>query len=220
MSQTPSQLRELPAPLPEGEHVIWQGKPTFKGLAYRGFFIRQVAVCFGLLVAWKAWASWSAGSSPMDVVTYASLLLIPTSAGVALLAGLAFLFRRASRYTITSKRVLIQCGVALPVTFNFPLGKVANAALRLNRDGSGDIPLELGDSPRMSYVLLWPHIRPWRLQSPQPMLHSVPDAANVAAKLAEALKGQHDSSAVSFTQTADGPAPSGSLSDSHSPVAA
>jgi hypothetical protein len=220
MSQSPSQLRELPAPLPDGEHVIWQGKPTFKGLALRGFHIREVAICIGLLLAWKAWANWSSGSSPMEVVTYASLLLIPTSAGVAMLAGLAFLFRRASCYTITNKRVLIQCGVALPMTVNIPLGKVASAALRLNSDGSGDIPLQLGEAPRMSYVVLWPHIRPWRLQQPQPMLHSVPDAAGVAAKLAEALKGQHDSSAVSVTPAADGTQSSGSLTDSHSPVAA
>ena len=58
-----------------------------------------------------------------------------------MLAGLAWLFRRAACYTITSKRVLFQFGVALPMTMNIPLGKIANAALKTYRDGSGDIPL-------------------------------------------------------------------------------
>ena len=49
----------------------------------------------------------------------------------------------------------------------------------------------------MSYLLLWPHIRPWRLRAPEPMLSSIPDAAKVAAKLAEALTGQPGPSAIS-----------------------
>ena len=44
------QFKELPAPLPVGERVIWQGKPTFKGLALRSFHIREVAIYFGLLL--------------------------------------------------------------------------------------------------------------------------------------------------------------------------
>ena len=48
-------------------------------------------------------------------------------------------------YTITSKRVLFQFGVALPMTMNIPFGKIANAALKTYRDGSGDIPLHLSD---------------------------------------------------------------------------
>ena len=45
------QFKELPAPLPVGERVIWQGKPTFRGLAWRSFHIREVAIYFGLLLA-------------------------------------------------------------------------------------------------------------------------------------------------------------------------
>ena len=114
------------------------------------------------------------------------------------LAGLAWLFRRAACYTITSKRVLFQFGVALPMTMNIPLVKVGNAALKTYRDGSGDIPLQLSDNDRVSYLLLWPHIRPWRLRAPEPMLNSIPDAARVAAKLAEVLTGQPGPSAISL----------------------
>jgi hypothetical protein len=220
MSEAPSQFRELPAPLPEGERVIWQGKPTFKGMALRSFHIREVAIYFGLLMAWKCWSNWSQGQSPVDAALAASFLIIPAVGGIGLLAVLAWLFRRASCYTITSKRILLQTGVALPLTMNIPLGKIANAALRTNRDGSGDIPLQLADTPRVSYVVLWPHIRPWRLRSPEPMLTSVPDVANVAAKLAEALKGQHDASEISLVKPANGGPASGPLSNSTTTVAA
>ncbi len=55
----------------------------------------------------------------------------------------------------------------------------------------------------MSYLLLWPHIRPWRLRVSEPMLNSIPDAAEVAAKLAEALTGQPGPSAISLVQFGD-----------------
>ena len=58
------QFKELPAALPVGERVIWQGKPTFEGLAWRSFHIREVAIYFGLLLAWRLWSSWSHGVPP------------------------------------------------------------------------------------------------------------------------------------------------------------
>ena len=214
MTQAPSQFRELPSPLPEGERVIWQGKPTYKGLAFRSFHIREALIYVVLLVSWKSWSNWSSGRSISEAVASTLPPLLLALGGIALLAMLAWLFRRATCYTITDKRILLQSGVALPVTMNIPLGKIGNAALRTRRDGSGDIPLQLIDTDRVSMVLLWPHIRPWRLQRPEPMLVSVPAAADVAAKLAEALKGRHDSSAVSVVKPASGGPIEGPLSSS------
>lgn len=193
-------FKELPAPLPAGERVIWQGKPTFAGLALRSFHIREVAIYFGLLLVWRLWSNWSQGMAAADATNSALWLIVPASSAIAVLAGLAWLFRRAACYTITSKRVLFQFGVALPMTMNIPLSKITNAALKIYRDGSGDIPLQVSDSKRVSYLLLWPHIRPWRMRVPEPMLSSVPDAAKVAAKLAEALTGQPGPSAISLVQ--------------------
>jgi Bacterial PH domain len=195
-----NQFKELPSPLPVGERVIWQGKPTFKGLALRSFHIREVAIYFGLLLAWRLWSNWSYGTPVAEAVTSALWLIVPAISAIAVLAGLAWLFQRAACYTITSKRILFQFGVALPMTMNIPLGKIANAALKTYRDGSGDIPLRLSDSGRVSYLLLWPHVRPWRLRAPEPMLNSIPDSAKVAAKLAEALTGQPDPSTISLVQ--------------------
>ena len=190
-------FKELPAPLPVGERVIWQGKPQFKGLALRAFHIREVAVYFGLLLIWRLWSNWSLGVPATEAAISALWLIVPALSAIAVLAGLASLFRRAACYTITSKRILFQFGVALPMTMNIPLGKIAGAALKTYRDGSGDIPLHLSDGDRVSYLLLWPHIRPWRLRAPEPMLISIPDAAGVAAKLMDALTGRPGPAAIS-----------------------
>ncbi len=197
------QFKELPAPLPAGERVVWQGKPSFKGLALRSFHIREVAVYFGLLLVWRLWSNWSNGLTATDAAISALWLIAPAVSAMAVLAGLAWLFRRAACYTITTKRVLFQFGVALPMTMNIPLSKSANAALKTYRDGSGDIPLRVLDDKRVSYALLWPHIRPWHLRAPEPMLRAVPDAAIAAAKLAEVLGGQPAPGAVALSPSAN-----------------
>jgi hypothetical protein len=214
------QFKKLPASLPVGERVIWQGKPSFKGLALRSFHVREVAIYFGVLLAWRLWSNWSHGMPTGDAVISALWLIAPAISAITVLAGLAWLFRRAACYTITSKRVLFQFGVALPMTMNVPLSKIANAALKIHRDGSGDIPLGVSDSKRVSYLLLWPHIRPWRLRAPEPMLCALPDAAIVAAKLSEALGGQPAPTAVALPASAKRNLASGVTANSPSTAAA
>lgn len=198
MKHDPSQFQELPSPLPEGERTIWRGRPTFKGLALRAFHIREVGIYFGLILMWRLWSNWRDGASPNDLAVAALWIIVPAVISFSVLAGLAWAFRRATTYTITSRRVLLQFGVALPMTMNIPLSKIENAALKAYGDGSGDIPLKLTGGERASFLLLWPHIRPWRLRSSEPMLRSIPDASNVAARLAEVLSGQPGPSAVSL----------------------
>jgi hypothetical protein len=214
------QFKELPAPLPVGERVIWQGKPSLKGLALRSFHIREVAIYFGLLMAWKLGSNWSHGASFGEAVTSVLWLVAPAISAIAVLAALAWLFRRAACYTITTKRVLFQFGVALPMTMNIPLSKIASAALKTYRDGSGDIPLALSGSDRVSYVLLWPHIRPWRLRTPEPMLRALPDAAIAAARLSEALTGQPGPVAIVLSPSASRGLVSDAAANTPSTVAA
>jgi hypothetical protein len=183
-------LKELPAPLPEGERVIWRGRPSVKGLALRAFHVRELPLYFGAFLAWRLW-SLHAGNAPLKDYAWATVATIgPAIVSAAVLTGLAWLFARAACYTVTSKRVLLQFGVALPMTMNIPLSKISGAALKTYRDGSGDIPLKLADNERVSHLLLWPHVRPWKLIVSEPMLRAVPDAAVAAAKLSEALTGQ------------------------------
>jgi len=212
--------KQLPASLPVGERVIWQGKPSFAGLALRTFHIREVAIYFGIVLVWRLGSDGAHGVPALEMVSSALLLLVAAFSAIAVLAGLAWLFRRASCYTITSKRVLFQFGVALPVTMNIPLGKIANAAVKTYRDGSGNIPLQLADGKRVSYLLLWPHIRPWRLRAPEPMLNGIPDAAKVAVQLAEALGGPAGPAAISLAQCDDAGSVPDAKRDAPSSVAA
>ncbi len=55
--------RGLPALLPEGERLLWQGSPRWQSLAVRAYQVRKVAVYFGILVAWRIAAGVNAGHS-------------------------------------------------------------------------------------------------------------------------------------------------------------
>jgi hypothetical protein len=197
-----SQFQELPAPLPQGERMIWRGKPSVKGLALRAFHVREVPIYFGVFLAWRLWSLHGKGAALPDYAWATAATVGPAIISVAVLTGLAWLFARAATYTITSKRVLLQFGVALPMTMNIPLSKIAGAALKSYRDGSGDIPLKLADHERVSHLLLWPHVRPWKLITSEPMLRAVPNAAIAAAKLNEALTGAPGPQAVQLSAIA------------------
>ena len=53
-----------------------------------------------------------------------------------------------------------------------------------------------------AWLLLWPHVRPWRLRAAQPMLRGIPDAAAVAARLAELLGGKPTPAALAVMPSA------------------
>jgi hypothetical protein len=159
--------------------MLWQGSPEWKRLALTAFHVRAVGVYFALLAAWGLL---SGGSLAGVVATGAAGV-----AAVGLLCLLAWLSARSAVYTITDRRIVLRVGVALPTCFNIPLKIVGTAALRRHPDGSADIPLQLNGPDRLGWLMLWPHARPWRLSTPEPMLRAVPDGEAVAALLARAL---------------------------------
>lgn len=177
----------LPAMPPEGERILWQGSPGWRGLAWRAFHVRDVSVYFAALVAAQPVLALIAGASLLASVK--SMLWVGAAGAVAIgaLSLLAWLSARGTVYTITSRRLVMRFGVALPMTINLPFAVVAQAGLRQRRDGSGDLPIGIASGERVSYIVLWPHARPWRLGRPEPMLREVPDAARVADLLGRAL---------------------------------
>ena len=72
------------------------------------------------------------------------------------------------------------------MTVQIPFTKIVSAAARRHSDGSGDIPVTVNG--RMSYWVMWPHVRPWRMLRPQPMMRGISDVETVSAILGEALK--------------------------------
>jgi hypothetical protein len=188
----------LPGKMPEGEKLLWQGAPRWQALARRCFKVRAVAVYFGIFAVWWAALAWSEGAG-LAAAALAGLKLVPIAAlAIALLAGLAWLTARTTIYSITSKRVAIRFGIALPMTINLPFSKIGSADLKMYADGTGDIVLSPMGRDRLAYLHLWPHVRPWRFAKAEPMLRSLPEPREAGRILAEAM-----SAAVSQRQAAE-----------------
>ena len=177
----------IPAPLPAGEALLWQGSPDWKALAIGPFHARKVALWFVAIAAFELLWTLSRDLPLAGAVPGVAKTLALGAVAVGVLVLLAWLNGRVTIYSITTRRVLIRFGVALQVTMNLPFVQVREANVALGRDGVGDIPLALRDTRRVGYLTLWPHVRPWRIAAPEPMLRSVPDAARVAALLGAAM---------------------------------
>ena len=119
--------------------------------------------------------------------------------GLSIIYGLAWVQARATTYTLTTARVVLRIGAALPVTFNLPFAQVGAASLDLRRDGTGTIALETLGETRISVLVAWPHLRPGHWEKTQPALRSVPDAGRVARMLAEAAEARLTMPQVSRT---------------------
>lgn len=190
----------LPELLPEGEFVRWQGRPDWKDLAINGFHVRKLAVYFLILLLARILVQGNAGAPLSETVGSTSLLAVLAAAVLGFLALYAWLAARAARYTLTNRRLVIRCGATLPMTVNLPFDLVASADLCVRRNGCGDLPLTLHAEERASWVILWPHVKPWSLRQVKPMLRSVPEAHVVGEKLAAALRDHNRDTTVSGTK--------------------
>jgi hypothetical protein len=178
-------LPEIP---PEGERILWQGAPGWMGLARRAFHVRKVIIYFAVIFVWFLATKLLAGESLVQGVLLGSWLLALALVAIGLLLLLAWANSRATLYTLTNRRVVMRFGVAVSMTINIPFTQIGSAGLRRYEDGTGDITLTLAGRPRVSYLVLWPHVRPWRFGQVEPMLRVVPDAARVADILSGALQ--------------------------------
>ncbi len=180
-------LPGLPERPPQGELILWQGRPDARALARDAYRIRWFAGYFALIVLWRAGSAWADGGPALALamgLPYLALGLL----GLLIIYGLAWAQARATTYTLTTARVVMRIGAALPVTFNLPFAQVGSAALDLRRDGTGTIALETLGETRISVLVAWPHLRPGHWARTQPALRSIPDAARVARMLADAAE--------------------------------
>lgn len=194
-------LKGMPERLPDGEVLIWQGRPDWWSLAKRALHLPLIAGYFGLLVIWRVAAGLADGFAATGSWRNTVWLVGLSFAALCIVAMLACLYSRTTVYSITNRRVVMHIGLALPVALNLPYSRIGAAAAKIHRDGTADIPLTLLGDGRIAYLHLWPHARPWRLQHPEPMLRSVPDGARVASLLARELKAaQPDHAAAQVTE--------------------
>jgi hypothetical protein len=177
----------LPAYLPEGENILWQGSPSASATAWRVLHIGWVGAYFAVLLAWRLIAGLSDGHTIAQIAFDSIPLAAAAASAIFILAVLARLIARTTIYTITSQRLVMRIGVALPMSVNVPFKAIRSAGAALRADGTGDVALEVDDLGRLSYFHLWPHTRAWYVRKAQPSLRAIPDAQNVASLLSRAL---------------------------------
>jgi len=183
-------VRGLPEVLPAGERMLWQGSPRWQDMAAHAFHVRKVAVYFAALTLFTILFRMIDGEPLMEAAKPILWYLPLTVLAVGILSGLAWASARTTIYTITTKRLVLRIGIALPISLNLPFTLIESAGLRTYATGAGDIPVELKGEDRLAWLILWPHARPFHLKHPQPMLRAIPDAANVANLLGDALQGK------------------------------
>lgn len=175
----------LPEELPQGEELRWQGSPNWRSLARHAFHVRKVAIYFAVILVWRLIEAAGDGLRGAELFAAATW---PVAFGVVAIGGLmllAWLNARSTCYTITNRRVVMRFGVALPIAMNLPLKRIEAAALRRSGEHVGSIPLQLVPGTRVSYLVSWPHVRPWCFSRPQPMLREIDDVDAVARILAD-----------------------------------
>jgi Bacterial PH domain len=187
MSKRTSSLMKLPEKLPQGEIVLWCGRPSWRSLALRAFHVKKVGIYFGLILAWQAVLELQQQFPWQGIAANLIPILLLGVGAIGILALLAWIYCRTTTYTITNRRVFMRFGAALPMMLNLPFRVIGSAAAKVHRDGTADIPLRLLGDGRVAYLVLWPHARPWHITHPEPMLRSVPDGARIVALLASAL---------------------------------
>jgi len=175
----------LPAELPAGEALRWQESPDAGRLARSTFRVPLLGIYFVVIILLQqVLIARGDEASLAGVAGYAVLAVVV----LGLLSLYAKLVARSTVYTITSDRVIMRCGVALPVSFNLPFALIDSADVRRYADGSGDIVLTPVRGHRVSWVLLWPHVKTFRLLRVRPVLRALPDVESAAATLAAALE--------------------------------
>jgi hypothetical protein len=194
----------LPQLPPAGEEVLWQGSPSTWALAREGYKITWVASYFLALGLWQGISAYSSN------ITGVVAVLLPYLAAGALAVGIltlmAWVQARSTMYTITSARVAMRVGAALTVTLNLPFTQIGSAHMAKGAAGTGTLAFEtLGDT-RISYLVLWPHVRPWHVNPAQPALRAIANPAQVAAIFADAAQARMNTPKVIRTAHAAGAA--------------
>lgn len=180
-------VRGLPEELPEDEHILWQGAPNPRALAREAWGIRWVMGYFVLLAVWRIWVSATQVSLTQSMAHGIPFVIIGGIA-CAIIYGIAYMQAKSTVYTLTNKRVGMRIGAALTMTLNLPYTWIGTAKLDTKPAGTGTLAFELIGETRLSYLMTWPHVRPWRINRTQPALRCIPHAAKVAEIFAEAAE--------------------------------
>jgi hypothetical protein len=186
----------VPAGLPKDEEILWQGKPQALALSRDAYKITWITGYMLIITIWRAGGAYADGGATLMLATALPYLVL-TAAAFGVVFLLAWAQARASIYTITSARVIMRVGAALPVAYTIPFVNIATARLDLKPAGTGTIALEITDGVHLSYAVLWPHLRPGFARKTQPAFRCIADAQSVARLLADAAQAKLNEPVIS-----------------------
>jgi Bacterial PH domain len=188
----------LPKPLPPGEDLLWQGSPDPVALAREAFKANWVFGYLLILAVWRASIAFPEGGFGQSVAVFIPYLVLALAA-YAVIRLMARAVAKAAIYSITSNRVILRIGAALQVTWTVPFTKIASASLATRpMTGTGTIALELIKGQHISFLALWPHLRPGFGHGVQPAFRCIPDAAQAARILSDAAQTRVNEPVVTF----------------------
>ena len=173
----------LPERLPAGEEILWQGRPDWWALTKQAFGFWWVIGWFAILGLWRFVAVSDLMPFGQAIWSVLPFLIMAIVVGALLMVS-AYAQAKAALYTITNKRVVMRIGAALNITMNLPFVQIANADLKTFRDGTGTIVFEKMGNARISYLICWPHVRPWHFNT-RPALRAIRDPEDVARVISE-----------------------------------
>jgi hypothetical protein len=189
-------VRGLPAELPEGESLLWQGVPRWGALAVRTYHVRKIAVYFAILALCRIGFGIGSGLSWSAIAVSSAFILSLGAVAIGVFSLLAYWNSSTTVYSITNRRVLLRHGIAVPVTMNIPFELIESADLKAYADGTGEITLRLTPAQRISYLITWPHLKPGRISRPEPSFRAVVDAQHAADILRSAVAADAGANAV------------------------
>jgi len=182
----------LPGHLPDGEKMLWQGRPSARLVARHVLKNRWIAGYFLLLAAWAVVGGLYDGRPVAGIVFSVAVLTALAAIVIGMLELFAWAVHRTTLYTITSKRVVLRFGVAFSMTLNLPFKQIGALALADLGAGAGNVAIRLMPGHRLSWLIQWPHVRGWRFANVEPSLVCLPDAKEASDVLALAIS-QHTS---------------------------
>ena len=180
-------VRGLPERPPAGETILWQGRPDTWALAREALSLNWILGYFAVLVLWRVGVS-SADYPFAEALAHGIPFVVIGAVTAGLILLIAWVQAKATVYTVTSARVAMRVGAALTVTLNLPYSRIEAADLDLRKSGTGTIAFRTAGETRLSYLVLWPHVRPWHARHTQPALRCIPEAEKVARMISEAVE--------------------------------
>ena len=137
--------------IPEGESILWKGKPSFWGFSWYFFGLKLLAF-YSIILS----VVFAARLTVTDFYTAFAVDFLPfLSSGILasfILMALAGIQSQSSVYIITENRVIIKSGAALSFLISVPFKKIKAVNLQKRKGSLGTISFELSSGKRVPYI--------------------------------------------------------------------